>query len=542
MGTTIAHLVGVRALLSFLSCLALAGCAGSSSDGASAGDEMTNAANVAPDGDPASAEPATSSSDVVSCRAIGTSDVELATASDDGEGILTVEAQAQGKTSWAEAGNEAVVLDVSKDGKRVGNLVLHQGADTFAYTMHTGALKKGDRLTVKVSSLTAKNAPKSACIASSKITAAPADMIEGLANAPILKWPVAKAFNDLPVLSGWSRKGKAYQVVYTNEDGGTVSLCGGGAEGMRSEIARWGRGVDIEGAYSYGGGPKFQRCGGADVKPRMEGAHPVLYYGNGHNNLFESRGGYGQACGTKADAKSNGDLEGWNKNNPGNDEAKDDAFTIVLRPAPVDLDAIGYAERHGRREAIVDVYAPWLYRVLDSELKREKRVDNDKVFSMERYLYVDVYANDVGGSGDETCGPISFLPGLHNVNGGFRIRAIAKDGTVSDGPQMTKDYFGGDGVKRVAVPLKAGVKASDIVKITFDAYDGDGIYFLGIGDAFVPRATGTNSAALDYVHQGEVKRADVYVDDNDDGCTNGTNTAKDGRKFPCVGSAFTLTL
>lgn len=475
------------------------------------------------------------------CTPLGTTDAELATATEDGEAILSVEAQALNKTSWADSGNEAVVLEVRKDDKRVGHLVLHQGADPFTYTMHAGALKKGDRLTVRVSELTAKNAQKSACITSPKLAAAPAEMAEGLANAPILKWPAQKAFNDLPVLSGWSRKGKGYQVVYSNEDGGTVELCGGGSRGMRSEIARWGRGVDIEGAYSYGGGPAFERCGGAKVAPRMEGKHPILYYGNGHNNLFESRGGYGQTCGSSDDNKSNGDLEGWNKGNPGNEEAKDDPFTIVLRPAPVDLDAIGYDKLGGRREGLVDTYAPWLYRVLDSELKREKRVDDDQVLSMERYLYVDVYANDVGGLGDATCGPISAVPGLHVVEGGFVLRAEAKDGTVSNGPQMTKSFFGGDGngVKRIAIPLARGVKASDIVKVTFDAYDRDGIYFLGIGDAFVPRAEGSNGATLDYVNKDAIKRADVYVDDDKSSCSNGANT-KDGKAYPCAGTSFTL--
>lgn len=520
--------------LSLLLSVALMGCA-STEDGENGTDgeeapAATADAVTAPTGSTAPiAAPA-------GCTSVSTSESDLATASADGEMILTVDAQALNETSWGAAGNEAVVLEVLKNAKRLGHLVLHQGKDAFAYTMHTGNLAKGDRLTVKVSSLTAKNAQKAACVNSVKLDAPAANMAEGLANAPIFKWPAQKSFNDLPVLSGWSRKGQSYQAVYTNEDGGTVSLCGGGSTGMRSEIARWGRGVDIEGAYNYKSGPKFERCGGADVKPRMEGTHAVLYYGNGHNNLFESRGGYGQACGTKDDVKANGDLEGWNKNNPGNEEAKDDPYTIVLRPAPVDLEA------GGSREDLVNVYAPWLYRVLDLELKKEKKVDNDKVLSMERYLYVDVYANDVGGSGDETCGPISAIPSLHRVDGGFRLRAISKDGTVSDGPQMTKDFFGGDGngVKRVAVPLKAGVKASDIVKIQFDAYDNDGIYFLGIGDAFVPRATATNSATLDYVNKGDIKRADVYVDDNNDGCVNGANT-KDGKPYKCVGSAYTLS-
>lgn len=536
LGTTVAHLVGVRFVLPLLASFALIACSSAEADDAD--DQGADSAGVTSD---AVSAPKGSTAPIAAprgCTEIGTGIADLATAPADGEGILTVHAQALNQTSWGESGNEAVVLEVLKDGgKRLAHLVLHQGADAFAYTMHTGALKKGEKLSVRVSSLTAKNARKAACINTAGIAAAPANMAEGVANAPIFKWPAAKAFNDLPVVSGWARKAKSYQAVYTNEDGGTVALCGGGVDGMQSEIARWGRGVDIEGAYTYGNGPWFERCGGAKVAPRMEGTHAVLYYGNGHNNLFESRGGYGQACGTKADVKANGDLEGWNKNNPGNEEDKDDPFTIVLRPAPVDM------ELGGSREDLVNAYAPWLYRVLDSELKREKKVDGKKVRSMEQYLYVDVYANDVGGSGDATCGPVSFVPGISHVTGGFKLRAIAKDGTVSDGPQMTKDYFGGDGngVKRVAVPLAAGVKASDIVKLQFDAYDDDGIYFLGIGDAFVPRATGTNSATLDYLNKDAIKRADVYVDDNNDGCTGGNNT-KDGKAYKCVGSAFTLSL
>lgn len=476
------------------------------------------------------------------CTTIGETPVPLATADADGEAILTLDAQSISRTSWAEAGNEAVVLEVlTSDSARVGHILLHQGADAFGYGMHLGVLKKGDALSVRVSSLTAPKAARSACIAKATIAAPSADIAEGVVHAPIFVWPVAKAFNDVPVLVGWSGRGKGYQLTYTNEDGGTVDLCGGGARGMRSEIARWGRGLDMEGGYSYGGEGKFGRCsgGGTVDKLRMEQQHPRLYYGNGHNNLFESRGGYGQACGTKSDVMANGQLEGWNKNNPGNELEKDDPFTIVLRPIPVRSDAIANANVPGRREGIVDTYAPWLYRLVDSELKREGRVDEELTFSMNRYLFVDVYADDVGGSGDETCGPV---PGLTLVTGGFRLNAIAKDGTVSKGPQMTADFFGGgSGVKRIAIPLAPNVKAADIAKLTFDAYDGDGIYFLGIGDAFVPRASGSNSAVLDYVHEGEMLKANVYVDDDNSGCTDGKNT-KNGVSYPCSGSLFTLPL
>jgi hypothetical protein len=438
------------------------------------------------------------------------------------------------------------VLEVSRAGTRVGHLVIHQGKDPFTYAMHVGALATGDALSVRVSPLTAPRAAKSACLLRVSLAAPSAAMAEGVANAPIVKWPTQKSFDDLPVLLGWSRSGKRYQLTYTNENGGTVALCGGGARGMRSEIARWGRGLDMEGVWGYGGAGSFERCTGVVAPtanaPRMDSKHPILYYGDGHNRVFESRAGYGKACGSGGDKTPDGAFEGWNTGNPGSELEKDDPFTIVLRPVPVDMDAIGYAKEGGRREGIVDTYAPWLYRLVDSELSREKKIDGSQTLPMSRYLFVDVYAKDVGGSGDETCGPVSLTPGLTHVTGGFRLRAIAANGTVSNGPQMTADYFGGggNGVKRVAVPLAPGVTAKDIVQLTFDAYDDDGIYFLGIGDAFVPRASSDNGATLDYVNRG-MKPANAYVDDGRSGCVANKST-KDGVVYPCVGSAFTLQL
>jgi hypothetical protein len=522
-------------LLLVAAALSLVACAGSSEGGDHAGssaDAVTNAAGepIGPKDAPIAAP--------TGCTSIGTDEVALATASDDGEQILTLDAQALSKTSWEDKGNEAVVLEVRSNGARLANIILHQGADKFTYSMTTGALKKGDALTVKVSDLSAPRANKTACFENAKIALPAANMAEGVQHAPIVKWPNAKAFNDTPILLGWSRKGKAYQLTYTNEDGGTTALCGGGAEGMRSEIARWGRGLDMEGVFGYGGAGHFERCTGtiplaADM-PRMHDDHPVLYLGSSHNTVFESRGGYGQACGTSSDKEADGKLEGWNDANPGNDESKDDPFVVVIRPVPVDQDAAA------SREAMVNMYAPWLYRLVDSELKREGKVDEKQTFSMNRYLFIDVYADDVGGSGDETCGPVSLTPSITHVTGGFRLNAISKDGTVSKGPQMTADYFGST-VKRIAVPLAAGVQPEDIVKVQFDAYDDDGIYFIGIGDAFVPEPTSDNNATLHYLHQGPMKPANVYVDDDNSSCTNGVNV-HNGTNYPCEGSAFTLDL
>jgi hypothetical protein len=350
---------------------------------------------------------------------------------------------------------------------------------------------------------------------------------------------VQKRFDDLPVVLGWSETNHSYQVVYTNEDGGTVALCGGGAQGIQAEIARWGRAADIEGLYRYGGaGAQWERCTGmssvTDQPIRMEGEHPILYYGDGHNRLFESRGGYGQACGSAGDVKADGDLEGWNVGNPGNAVELDAPYVVVLRPLPVSLDALGFAEHGGRREGLIDVFAPWLYRVVDGELRREGKIDQQRTFGMQQYLYADVYAADVGGAGDPYCS-------LLGVNGGFKLR-VRVAGTTIDGPQMTAAYFGGaNNVKRLAIALDQVYAATDFSAVVLDAYDNDGIYWLAIGDLFVPRPSGDNGATIDLVHAGRTD-VGVYVDDDDSGCTNGVNADGPDGPMPCAGSFFELAL
>ena len=520
----------------------LAACGSSATDPAAEPAPSGGDAGTVDAGDPTSTDAgALADGGPVTClvTATDTATSSLAKAGDAGEYTLTLEAASASKTSWAEKGNEAVVLEILRGTTRLAHVVLHQGEDRFTYGLHAGALAAGEELSVRVSPLTATKATKSACI--SQIALAPAAALgvvaEGVLHAPVFAWPKQKAFDDLPILVGWSKGGKNYQLGYTNENGGTVAICGGGAKGVKSEIARWGRAVDIEGGWSYAGAGNFGRCPGAagTAMPRMEAAHPVLYYGDGHNRLFESRGGYGQACGTSGDNQADGDLDGWNTNNPGDEPEKDDPFTIVLRPLPVDLDAVGVRQYGGRREAMVDTYAPWLYRIVSSELEREGKIDDTQTFGLSRYLYVDVYADDVGGSGDATCG-------FGGVSGGFVLRAVTAGGVVSNGPQMTVDYFGVQtpGVKRLAIPLAAGVTAKDVKKFVFDAYDNDGIYLLGIGDAFIPQPSGTNGATLDYVNKG-VKRIDVYVDDGNSGCVAGKNT-KGGVSYPCVGTLYDVPL
>jgi hypothetical protein len=465
--------------------------------------------------------------------------IGVATASD--EHALTLPAASISKTSWAEPGNEALILDVRANQATIGQLVLHQGRDGFDYTMHVGALKTGDQVSVVVSKLSASAATKKACVGPAKltpITGLPNEI--GARNAPILKWPIKKRFDDLPAVLGWSKKQARYELVYTNENGGTVSLCGGGASGIQSEIERWGRAVDIEGIYKLGATPQWERCTGmvdvAKTPPRMEGSHPIFYYGDGHNRLFESRGGYGNTCGTSGDKQADGDVDGWNVNNPGNEQAKDAAYVVTIRPLPVDMDALGYDALSGRREGVVDTYAPWLYRILDLELSREGKIDQKKTFGMEQYVYADVYVADVGGSGDKHC---SFL----SASSGFVLRATAAQATY-DGPQMTADYVGGSpgpAVKRIAIPIGKVLAHGDATSLVFDAYDGDGIYWLALGDVFIPRPTGDNGATIDHLHQGKTD-INVYVDDNNSGCANGLNASGPNGPAKCVGSFDTFKL
>lgn len=473
------------------------------------------------------------------CTRIGDQSlVGIATALTSDEYGLRIKASSVSRTRWDERDNEAVILEVHRAAGLIGHLVLHQGLADFEYSMHLGKLDAGEVVSLKVSPLSASTAVREACVGPAELLGAAGlgSAADALSHAPIFMWPVQKRFDDLPVLVGWSQSLREYQAVYTNENGGTVMLCGGGADGTQALLARWGRACDVERIYGHGTSPSWLRCTGNTavftVSPRFEGTHPLFYYGDGHNRLFESRGGYGAACGSGSAEKSDGDLAGWNVSNPGNDAALDDAYTLRLRPLPVMLDPLGYAVHRGRREALVDVHAPWIYRLTFSELEREGKIDGALTLPMERYLFVDVHAADVGGAGDRVCTPA--------VAGGFVFRARTSSSTF-DGPQMTSSFFGGArNWKRLAVPL--GPEASPhFTSFVFDAYDNDGIYFLELGDVFRVEAEGDNGAKLVHVRQG-VSAVGVYVDDDQSGCTSGVNNdGPDGGSYPCVSNAHELT-
>jgi hypothetical protein len=468
------------------------------------------------------------------CTTVGDELAVVAHARARDEHALEVMARAGSATRWSEAGNEALVLEVHADRGLIGHLVLHQGQRAFAYTMHVGALAAGEALRVRVSPLSALRAARAACVAATLTAASELGAAgEGLRRAPIFRWPAAKRFDDLPLLVGWSRTTASYQAVYSHENGGTVASCGGGARGMEAEIARWGRGFDIEAVYTYGGTPTWGRCTGTASAtagaPRLEVTHPVFYYGDGHNRLFEHRGGYGRACGGDRPERADGNLVGWNVDNPGNEETRDGASVITLRPLPVDLDALDFATYRGRREGLVDRYAPWIYRLTWLELEREGRIDSDHTWPLDHYLFADVRAADVDGSGDGVC--------TLSVTRGFVLRVVTRDGLTLSGPQMTASYFGADhDWKRIAIPLPRAYAPGDLAELVFDAYDDDGIYLLAIGDTFVVTPEGDNGAGLAHLHRGE-RLIGVYVDDDRSSCSGDVNRdGPGGMPYLCTGS------
>src|SRR6185312_8645453 len=65
---------------------------------------------------------------------------QIATATDAADYVLAFTGHSASPTSWGEAGNEAVILEVAGAHGLIGHVILHQGATPFGYAMHLGAL------------------------------------------------------------------------------------------------------------------------------------------------------------------------------------------------------------------------------------------------------------------------------------------------------------------------------------------------------------------------------------------------------------------
>jgi hypothetical protein len=212
----------------------------------------------------------------------------------------------------------------------------------------------------------------------------------------------------------------------------------------------------------------------------------------------------------------------------------DGAYVVIYRPAPIAMDDTDYALRNGARERVLDVHAPWMYRIIHKELERHGWIDGIHTFPMEQYLYYDLHATGVDGTGDGFC---------HTTNGqifvtmGYTLTAVTTDGIATTGSRMTRRFFQANpNTKRQAIALDRIRDPEEVSKLIVTVHDGDGIFLRGLGQAFMVRPEGDNAARIVPVIPRE-KPIDAYVDELYAGCVDG-EVSLDGTTYPCVGKTF----
>ena len=78
---------------------------------------------------------------------------------------------------------------------------------------------------------------------------------------------------------------------------------------------------------------------------------------------------------------------------------------------------------------------------------------------------------------------------------GETLRAQTKSSDTLSGPPKTADDFGGaNEIKRIAIALGKTYATNPFDALIFDAYDGDGMDWLELGDAFIASPHDNNGA------------------------------------------------
>ena len=312
-----------------------------------------------------------------------------------GEAVATIAAGCE-RCDWSAEGREAVLLELTLDGKYSQHVALTRGAAVVEYRVVLGPVSAGThRLVIS------RDAKRSAAGAG-PVTFDRADVdvthpgsadYDWVSRAPILRARpgTVEKFSDFPLVmyaerhvngESGSRYALQYTVIFTNEDGGTPT---------DRLMATWGRTTDIEFIYGLtepaaGGTPReeIQAEGHKWIPfqgPR-EGMHPILWVST-ENNMVADHGA-------------------------------DDL--IRFAPAPQLVSLAGTS-----REKVMDEN-PWMYAVTSAEMVREHRIDpmatpgSGKIVDPRRYVTIEAcgqvkdatLAFDIGvRSGD---GPITWLP------------------------------------------------------------------------------------------------------------------------------------
>ena len=350
-----------------------------------------------------------------------------------GEAVATITAGCA-SCDWSAAAREAVLLEITVDGKYSQHLALTRGATPVAYSIMLGALAAGEhRLVI------ARDAARSASGAG-PVTFGTIDVhvfdeqsaeFRWLSRAPLLRARpgTVEKFSDFPLVmyaeqhvSGES--GTPYQlqytVIFTNEDGGTPT---------DRLMATWGRTTDIEFIYgltdpSAGAEPReeIQAAGHKWIAfngPR-EGSHPILWVAT-ENNMVADHGA-------------------------------EDLIRFAPAPELVSLD-------HTSRESVMD-RDPWMYAVTSAEMLREHRIDpaatpgSGRIVDPRRYATV------------EACGRVA------DATLALDIGVRAPNGAVEWHPTDTDPRFriARGGCFRGGAPLPEGTTLSQIAGLRIRAY------------------------------------------------------------------------
>jgi hypothetical protein len=309
-----------------------------------------------------------------------------------GEAVATIAAGCA-RCDWSAEGREAVLLEMSVDGKYSQHLALTRGEGVASYRVMLGPLEAGAHRLSIARDMTRSSAGAGAVTFGTidvKVYGPATPEYAWLSRAPILRARpgTVEKFSDFPLVmyaerhvagESGSRYALQYTVIFTNEDGGTPT---------DRLMATWGRTTDIEFIYGLTDASpareEIQAEGHKwiEFKGPREGAHPILWVSTQNNMVADH----------------------------GPDEA------VRFAPAPQLVSLAGSS-----RELVMD-QNPWMYAVTSAEMVREHRVDplaspgSGKIVDPRRYITVEAcgqvkdatLAFDIGVRGGD--GAIVWLP------------------------------------------------------------------------------------------------------------------------------------
>lgn len=348
----------------------------------------------------------------------------------EGEGTLDLTAHVPG-SDWEVIGRQAATVRLSVDGTYNQDIVLNLGAMSHTYKVALGAVKPGVH-TLKVERLAAYSevALHEIDVEGGVVSVVTPDMpnYDAYACAPILMSRPTPHLTDTPLLMYYERHAAPdgttwlrYTPMWSNEDGGTAT---------RALMARWGRTVDIDWAYTC--------YRDAQGQPTQEAYQAFLHFTRKFKGEHEGRHPLLQVA---------------SQNNIYSDSL--DRQGLRLRPAPY----TEFDPNAASREDVLD-RNPWTYQLMVKELFREHKAVRDiynvpvqvpdgAIGDPRRFMFVE-FKQDSGGRGVAVAVKLKNRPEIFSSNRGDKGLQAERQGWC-----------------RVAVELPRPVTMDDIERIDF---------------------------------------------------------------------------